>query len=315
MKQNNYLLLSSSSILLDKEIEKIIKEKKFGEASIITYDLEEVTLVDVLEELDTVSFLTPLKVVIANHANFLTAAASEEEASLNHLLKYLDQNIDTTLFFLTVDKMDERKKIGKELKKKMTFLNISPDKEEYLKSLLTGYKLEKGVISNILSRIEDDYDKIYQESDKLKLYKVDSKEITNSDVENMLPAPLEKQDQLTFDLIRAIGLKDKREALKLYEKLKKFNIEIFALMGLLESQYRVLYQVKLLNNRGYREGEIAKELAIHPYRAKKILELGRTTTIKEVKSFLLKLTDLDLKLKSGQVDKELAMELLIINND
>ena len=130
MKQNNYLLLSSSSILLDKEIEKIIEEKKFEEASIITYDLEEVTLVDVLEELDTVSFLTPLKVVIANHANFLTAAASEEEASLNHLLKYLDQNIDTTLFFLTVDKMDERKKIGKELKKKMTFLNISPDKEE-----------------------------------------------------------------------------------------------------------------------------------------------------------------------------------------
>ena len=210
MKQNNYLLLSSSSILLDKEIEKIIKEKNFEEASIITYDLEEVALVDVLEELDTVSFLTPLKVVIANHANFLTAGASEEEASLNHLLKYLDQNIETTLFFLTVDKMDERKKIGKELKKKMTFLNISPDKEEYLKSLLADYKLEKGVISNILSRVEDDYDKIYQESDKLKLYKVDSKEITNSDVENMLPAPLEKQDQLTFDLIRAIGLKDKR---------------------------------------------------------------------------------------------------------
>ena len=85
-------------------------------------------------------------------------------------------------------------------------------------------------------------------------------------------------------------------------------------MGLLESQYRVLYQVKLLNNRGYRESEIAKELAIHPYRTKKILELGRTTTIKEVKSFLLKLAELDLKLKSGQVDKELAMELLIINS-
>ena len=110
MKQNNYLLLSSSNLLLNKEIEKIIKERKFEEASVITYDLEEVTLVDVLEELDTVSFLTPLKVVIANHASFLTAVASEEEASLNHLLKYLDQNIETTLFFLTVDKMDERKK-------------------------------------------------------------------------------------------------------------------------------------------------------------------------------------------------------------
>ena len=250
MKQHNYLLLSSSSMLLEREIAKIIKEKGFIDASITTYDLEETDLATVLEDLDTVSFLTPLKVVIANHASFLTAASTEEEQSLNHLLKYLDQEIDSTLFFLTVSKMDDRKKIGKELKKKMTFLELNPSRDGYIKKELTGYKLENGVVTNILSRVNDSYDAIYQECNKLKLYKIESKEITNQDVASLLPMPLEKQDQLSFDLIRAIGLKDKKQALTLYNQLKNYNIEVFSLMGLLESQYRLLYQVKLLNNRG-----------------------------------------------------------------
>lgn len=84
-------------------------------------------------------------------------------------------------------------------------------------------------------------------------------------------------------------------------------------MGLLESQYRLLYQVKLLNNRGYREDEIAKKLAVHPYRAKKILELGRYSSIKEIKQFILKLADLDLKLKTGKADKDIAIEMLILS--
>ena len=286
MKQHNYLLLSSSSMLLEREIAKIIKEKGFIDASITTYDLEETDLATVLEDLDTVSFLTPLKVVIANHASFLTATSTEEEQSLNHLLKYLDQEIDSTLFFLTVSKMDDRKKIGKELKKKMTFLELNPSRDGYIKKELTGYKLENGVVTNILSRVNDSYDAIYQECNKLKLYKIDSKEITNQDVASLLPMPLEKQDQLSFDLIRAIGLKDKKQALTLYNQL---------------------------NNRGYREEEIAKKLAVHPYRAKKILELGRYSSIKEVKQFILKLADLDLKLKTGKADKDIAIEMLILS--
>lgn len=313
MKQYNYLLLSSSTTLLEREIDKIIKEKNFDEALITTYDLEETDLATVLEDLDTVSFLTPLKVVIANHASFLTANKAEEEESLNHLLKYLDQEIDNTLFFLTANKIDERKKIGKELKKKLTFLELNPSKDGYIKKELTGYKLENGVVTNILSRANDNYDTIHQECEKLKLYKIDSKAITNKDIESLLPIPLETQEQLSFDLVKAIGLKDKKQALTLYNQLKNYNIEVFSLMGLLESQYRLLYQVKLLNNRGYREEEIAKKLAVHPYRAKKILELGRYSSIKEVKQFILKLADLDLKLKTGKADKDIAIELLILS--
>ena len=158
MKSNNYLLLSPSNILIDKEIANIINEKGYKDASITIYDLEETDLATVLEDLDTVSFLTPLKVVIANHATFLGSSSTEEEKSINHLLKYLDQEILNTLFFLTVNKIDDRKKIGKELKKKMTFLELNPSKDSYIKTQLAGYKLENGVIPNIISRVNDNYD-------------------------------------------------------------------------------------------------------------------------------------------------------------
>ena len=51
--------------------------------------------------------------------------------------------------------MDDRKKIGKELKKKMTFLELNPSRDGYIKKELTGYKLENGVVTNILSRVND----------------------------------------------------------------------------------------------------------------------------------------------------------------
>ena len=60
MKQHNYLLLSSSSMLLEREIAKIIKEKGFIDASITTYDLEETDLA-CLRGFRYSIFLNPIK--------------------------------------------------------------------------------------------------------------------------------------------------------------------------------------------------------------------------------------------------------------
>ena len=61
---NNYLLESIDTTLLDKKIEKIIKDNDFSSASISSYDLDEVLLENALEDLDTYSFLTSKKVII-----------------------------------------------------------------------------------------------------------------------------------------------------------------------------------------------------------------------------------------------------------
>ena len=111
---NNYLLISPSKSIIDKKIEELIK-KGFTDASITTYDLEEDSITTLLEDADTISFLTSNKVIIGNNFNL--------DIDFTYLFKYLDNPNPNVLLILSASKLDERKKIGKELKQKLNCLN------------------------------------------------------------------------------------------------------------------------------------------------------------------------------------------------
>src|SRR5699024_10585890 len=98
------------------------------------------------------------------------------------------------------------------------------------------------------------------ECEKLNLAFINDKEITYDKAGDIIIKPLNNSDNLSFSLVRNIALKDKKEALLNYQELLSYNIESYALMGLLESQYRLLYQVKVLNNKNISYNEIAKIL-------------------------------------------------------
>ena len=84
-------------------------------------------------------------------------------------------------------------------------------------------------------------------------------------------------------------------------------------MGLLESQYRLLYQVKVLNNKNISYNDIAKILDVHPFRVKKTLELIRYYSLKEISNILKNLALNDYKMKSGRIEADMLIDLLILN--
>ena len=65
MKNNVYIFVHSSSSLIKKKIEEVIAASSFEDAMINQYDLEEDSFATLLEDVDTISFLTPKKIVIA----------------------------------------------------------------------------------------------------------------------------------------------------------------------------------------------------------------------------------------------------------
>ena len=61
---NNYLIENEDSILIEQKEKEIINKNKFQNDQINIYDLEEEsTIEDVLEDLDTYSFLSSKKVI------------------------------------------------------------------------------------------------------------------------------------------------------------------------------------------------------------------------------------------------------------
>ena len=306
---NNYLIKSNAISLIDKKIEELIKEKGFDSSSVTTYDLEEDSITSLIEDADTISFLTPNKVIIGKNLS----NNNLDEKNLKILSKYLDNPNSDVLLILVTTNIDARKKTVKEVINKLSLVNISTDTKTLVKDILKGYDVEYRVINLLEEYYSEDIERLISETKKLAVAFIDTKKITYKDALNLLVKPLNKQDTLAFDLIREIALKDKKKALNIYNELLSYNIESYALFGLLESQYRLLYQVKVLNKRNISYNDMASILEAHPFRVKKTLELVRYYTLKEIRKLLKNLSDIDYKIKSGIYENNIIIDLLILN--
>lgn len=306
--KNNFLIEYSDSFSLNKKIDEITRDIK-NDAVCTTYDLEDQELQLVMEDLDTYSFLSNKKIIIVKHIELLQS----EDNSTKRLLKYLDNSLKDNILILVSNKLDSRKKITKDLKNKTAYLKLEDNPSSIIKNLLNDYKLEDGVINLILEYTNSNIDAISSECEKLINYKYNEKAITREDAKNILYQHQIDENQILFDLIKFIAIKDKKNSLRNYKRLKDLQVDDMAMIALLESQLRLMYQVSLLNDKGYFKQDIAKRLDIHPYRIQKTLELLYNTNIDEVEKLLKLLAFVDYKVKSGAIGANGCIEMLIIS--
>lgn len=306
---NNYLIEGSDYISVNNKISEIIKKNGFSDASISKYDLSEGLLDDALEDLNTYGLFSDKKIVIINNFDKMDPLFNKPE----ELLKYVENSSSLNLLFVVSDKYDDRKKIIKDLKKKMKFIKISTDPVVFTKSCLEGYKVENGVINLLVNNTLGDVTRLYNECNKLKTYKINDKYISKDDVEELSFKRLGDSAETTFQFSRALAEKDKKSALKLYQELLNYKIEPLSIIGLLASQFRIMYQVKSLEEKNMRNDEIASSLKEKPYRITKTRELTRYYSKKEILDLMIKLEDIDLKIKTTSVDANTLVQLFILN--
>ncbi len=186
---------------------------------------------------------------------------------------YLKEPLESTVlvFFAPYEKLDERKKVTKQLKKTAIIINVQQlnEKEvrQYLMNTLenSSIKMERSAIDLFLRLTDLDLSKMMRELQKLVLYGQNQQQITVREVEELVPKTLEHN---IFDMTQYI-LKGKTEqALRLYEDLVMQGEETIKINAILLSQLRLFLQTKFLVKIGYQQANIAETLKIHPYRVK-----------------------------------------------
>ena len=306
---NNYLIEGSDYISINNKISEIIKKNNFSDASISKYDLSEDLLEEVIEDLNTYGLFSDKKIVIINNFDKMAPDINRVE----ELLKYVENSSSLNLLFVVSDKYDDRKKIIKDLKKKMEFIKVSSDPVEFTKNCLKGYKVEDGVITLLVNNTLGDISRLYNECNKLKIYKINDKYISKEDVLELAVKKLGDSTDITFQFSRSLAEKDKKKALSLYQELLDYQIEALSIIGLLASQFRIMFQVKVLEEKNMRNDEIAKTLNEKSYRITKTRELTRYYSKRELLDLMIKLEDIDLKIKTTSVDANTLVQLFILN--
>ena len=278
--------------------------------NISKYDLNNDMLSLALEDAKTMSLFGDKKLVIVDNANMFTGSTSKDSELIEEYLNHINENT-TLVLIVHNDKLDTRKKITKLIKKvgKVQEFNDELDTTSLVRRLFKDYNIDYKTIQLFIDRVGNNPLIIQSEINKIKIYKDNDKNITEEDILN-LTAKLIEID--IFKLIDYIVRKNKEKALELYYEMLKMNEEPIKIVVILANQFRIMYQSKELLKKGYSEKDIANTLKIHPYRVKLAIQNSRNYTSDILLKNLNALADIDIGIKTGTINKDLALELFIL---
>lgn len=308
-----YILYGENTFELDKFIDNLMKEKSITEK--IVYDYEECDINECIDEASYNDLFGNLKLVILNNSTFLTSKSSLESERFNNYIT--SPNPNTYLVFtVNSDKLDERKKLVKELKSKSIVkefksidkTNIDTAIKDYFNNI--DYKINMDAVSEIKSRLLTNTSVLYSELSKLEMYKYNSKEITLEDVKKVI---IKYEEDNIFKLVDAVIQKNKKLIFNTYKKLVSDKEEPAVIISLLANNIMLILECSILLNEGMSSKDIASKLKEHPYRVSLAINNSYKVKKEELIDNLNKLAELDYQIKTGEVDKFKGLEAYFIN--
>ncbi len=306
IKENNlksiYVIYGEEKYEVERAISKI--EKCFGNlekgVNYLTFDKENI---DELEDfITTVSFFGDKKLAIIKNMNFkFNADLIIENADPSMVVVIQEEKIDKRL--------SEYKKI-KKVAYELSFEKMKPEETiSYIISTLRMYQINvsKEVAEYLDHRCSNDKNTLINEFKKITSYFEKGKVLTKEDVDLVCAKTM--QDKI-FELTDYVIKENKPKCLETLEEMYSFKESPIKISIMLYKQFRELYLIKniLLKDK---TADVAKEIGMHPYRAKILVKSVQNFSLNKLEHILLEFANYDEKTKKGELDFEIGLKQLI----
>jgi DNA polymerase-3 subunit delta len=114
-----------------------------------------------------------------------------------------------------------------------------------------------------------------------------------------------------FEMIDALAEGRGKHAASMAHRLMEQQEDVFGLMGMVIRQFRLLLLTKEFLQGGGYPGQIAEALSVHRFTAEKLAKQSRLFDVEKLEQIHRVLHDYDVQIKTGKIDPDLAMDLLI----
>ncbi|CAM3105564.1 DNA polymerase III subunit delta [Sporolactobacillus spathodeae] len=316
-----YLLHGTQDYLIQLMKNKLIKEALSSEErdfNLSVYDMTEVALKVALEDAETIPFFGERKVVVLENAFFLTSEKikSKVEQDSRALENYLSQPAPDAVLILLApyEKLDKRKKIVKVLQTKAKVHELSKVSDSTIFQLMENVARQFGASytreahEQLIVSVGTNLGQLAHEVEKCALYCGTDRPI---DRETVLTVGSKSIESNVFLLVNEVMKKNTAESLRLLHDLVRMKEEPLKLLALLERQFRIVYQVGYYQKAGYTQGSMASKIGIHPFAVRMAADQARQYSPQMLTRALSRCAEADYRIKTGAVDKLLALELLI----
>jgi len=168
-------------------------------------------------------------------------------------------------------------------------------------------KIDSEVLEKLIEYIGNDLWQMSNEIRKLASFR-NNKIVGVEDIELLVRSKIETD---IFKTIDAIADKNKKQALNLLHKhLEKGDSPLY-LLSMINYQFRNLLIVKDLIEKHKPYSIILKRSGLHPFVVKKSYYQSQKFTFQELKKIFQKIFKVDLDIKTGRIQPEIALDLLI----
>ncbi|MEF9952282.1 MAG: DNA polymerase III subunit delta [Clostridium sp.] len=288
------------------------------ELNIISIEGNSISFDDIQNACETIPVMSDKKVVHIKSPSFtFESLDSQAKALLKEVTEYAKDIPEYTILLITskdvIDKGNSLLKLANsigtlvELKIPMYGKDLSLWIETFFKE--KGKTISKSDIFYLSKEMTSSIDNMEIEINKLIDYIGSRDNVTRDDIDNIIHKTSESN---IFKMTDYMYKRDAKNALDILDTIFLQGEQFSKILFMIIRQFRILYNVRLLIDAGERDGDIIKKLKMQEFVYKGISKIIGQWDSQTIKSALEDALDTDYSIKSGRMQPELGLELLIL---
>ena len=307
--RNVYVLYGQEAYLQKQYRDKLVTAL-IGEGDTMNFwhvQGKEYSIPQLIDFAETMPFLAERRVIVMEGTGVLKGSA-------DGLAEYFAAPCETTTWILVESECDKRSKLFKACDKAGLCVEFGAQDEATLKKWVLGIIGREGkqitgqTLELFLEKTGTDMNIIRLELEKLLCYTMEKAVIERIDVEAVCITRITSH---IFDMVDAIGIRDRRKVLALYNELQALREPPIRILFLIGRHMNILLQIKDLKKRGVDNKTMAAKVGVPPFAVGKYLKQAGLYKGAQLKQALERCIQADEAIKTGALQDKMSVELLI----
>ncbi len=303
---------------LKKHYEKQMNEKIVDEAMAMmnsdVFEGKNAAVENMINSVETLPFMSEYRLVIIKDTQLFESGRKDDTAKIVEAIENIPE---TTVLVFVEEKIDKRNSLYKKIAS-LKEAHIVEFKTPSEKELITwvnnlfkvrGKTIDTKTILYLLRISSADMETVLLETEKICAYKSSETVVTLEDINSICTKNLETK---IFDLVDAIGNKIPETALDIFNNLILLKESPIMVLSMIGRQFRLIMESKILLERGNTSAQIAEVLGQRSFVISECIKQGKNFSMASIKDAVKQCLEIDIKIKTGQIDGKLAVETLIL---
>ena len=283
---------------------------------------DQVTAADIMAQARAYSMFSERRVIVVRNYLPLYRKASDPDADA--LLDFASGPQDSSVVMFVVESRysSDLTSYGKKLAKACGAYEFARLERADLKAFITkrvhngGRMIARRELEHMIDvtgyyNKDSRYDLAQLEKDIDKIVRACSSDSVSAQlIEEIL---IGDSDRFVFGLVDALVSGDRGKALEIAEAIIKEEDGSMAVLALLTKQFEIMYDAVELNEMGYSISRMAKKTGVNEFRFKRAFNAAGRYSKRRIGKILTELYNTDRDIKRGNIDKDVALELIAIS--